>query len=137
MNTVQDFFVIKMDKSLGNIIVSRRKVLESRKEVDKFELYKNISIGTKLKGKVKNITDYGAFIDLGSTDGLVHITDISWKRINHPSEELTVGQSVDVVVIDIIELGDNNKRIALGIKQINDKPWQEIKEQFPVGKVID
>jgi small subunit ribosomal protein S1 len=136
MNILQNFYVLKMNKKLGNIIVSRRKVLEEARSEEKAELLQKIKVGMKLQGTVKNITDYGAFIDLGSTDGLVHITDISWKRINHPAEVLNVGQQVDVVVIDITAMEGDGKRISLGIKQADDTPWKKIKEEFPEGKVL-
>lgn len=133
LNVVQPFAILKMDKKLGNIVVSRRAVLESMRSEAKEELLKNIKVGAVLEGIVKNITDYGAFVDLGSTDGLVHITDIAWHRVHHPSEVLKLGDKVKGVVINF---DPESKRISLGIKQLDETPWREIQEEFPVGKVI-
>lgn len=133
LNVVQPFAILKMDKKLGNIVVSRRAVLESMRSEAKEELLKNIKVGAVLEGIVKNITDYGVFIDLGSTDGLVHVTDIAWHRVHHPSEVLKLGEKVKGVVINF---DPESKRISLGIKQLDEAPWREIQEEFPVGKVI-
>ncbi len=130
---VQPFYILKMDRKMGNIVVSRRAVLESVRTEARDELLKNIRIGAVLEGVVKNITDYGAFIDLGSIDGLVHITDISWKRVNHPSEILKVGERLKVVIINF---DSESRRISLGIKQLDEKPWQEIQQEFPVGSIV-
>jgi small subunit ribosomal protein S1 len=130
---VQPFYILKMDRKMGNIVVSRRAVLESVRTEARDELLKNIRIGAVLEGAVKNITDYGAFIDLGSIDGLVHITDISWKRVNHPSEVLKVGERLKVVIINF---DAESRRISLGIKQLDEKPWQEIQQEFPVGSIV-
>ncbi len=130
---VQPFYILKMDRKMGNIVVSRRAVLESVRTEARDELLKNIGIGAVLEGAVKNITDYGAFIDLGSIDGLVHITDISWKRVNHPSEVLKVGERLKVVIINF---DPESRRISLGIKQLDEKPWQEIQQEFPVGSIV-
>jgi small subunit ribosomal protein S1 len=123
LNVVQPFY----------ILVSRRAVLESVRTEARDELLKNIRVGAVLEGVVKNITDYGAFIDLGSIDGLVHITDISWKRVNHPSEILKVGEHLKVVVINF---DPESRRISLGIKQLDEHPWQEIQREFPVGSIV-
>jgi len=133
LNIVQPFYILKMDRKMGNIVVSRRAVLESVRTEAREELLKNIRVGAVLEGIVKNITDYGAFIDLGSIDGLVHITDIAWKRVNHPSEMLKVGEHLKVVVINF---DSESRRISLGIKQLDERPWQEIQQEFPIGSIV-
>ncbi|KAJ6645011.1 30S ribosomal protein S1 [Pseudolycoriella hygida] len=129
----QPFQILKMDKKLGNIVVSRRAILEESRSEAREEMLSKIKKGLVLEGIVKNLTHYGAFIDLGNVDALLHVTDISWSRINHPSEVLSIGQKVKVVVIDYNE---ETKKISLGMKQLDSNPWQSIKEEFPVGKVI-
>jgi small subunit ribosomal protein S1 len=133
MGIKQPFQILKMDKKLGNIVVSRRAILEESRSEARDEMLSKIKEGVILNGTVKNITDYGAFIDLGSVDGLLHVTDISWSRINHPSEVLSIGQKLQVVVI---KFNEETKRISLGMKQLDHNPWQSIKEEFPVGKVM-
>ena len=133
MNIEQPFQILKMDKKLGNIVVSRRAILEESRSEARDEMLSQIKEGTILTGVVKNITDYGAFVDLGSVDGLLHVTDISWGRINHPSEVLKFGQEIKVVVI---KYNEDTKRISLGMKQLDTNPWQNIKEEFPVNKVM-
>ena len=130
MNIPQKFQILKMDKKRGNIVISRRAVLEENRAEARSEIVSNIKEGQTLEGIVKNITDYGAFVDLGGVDGLLHVTDISWKRINHPSEALKIGDSVKVKVI---KFNDETKRISLGIKQLNEDPWQNIHDRFPIG----
>lgn len=130
MGIVQPFQILKMDKKLGNIVVSRRAIMEESRMEARDEMLATISEGQILDGIVKNITDYGAFIDLGNVDGLLHVTDISWSRINHPSEVLTIGQKVKVMVI---KFNEETKRISLGMKQLDDNPWQNIKDEFKVG----
>ena len=122
-----------MDKKRGNIVISRRAVLEENRAEARSEIVSNIQEGQTLEGIVKNITDYGAFVDLGGIDGLLHVTDISWRRINHPSEALKLGDNVKVKVI---KFNDETKRISLGIKQLNEDPWQNIHERFPIGSKI-
>ena len=119
-----------MDRRRGNIVVSRRAVLEDSRAEARTELVANLQEGQVLQGVIKNITDYGAFVDLGGVDGLLHVTDISWKRINHPSEALQVGESVQVKVI---KFNDETQRISLGIKQLTEDPWLKVFERFPVG----
>jgi small subunit ribosomal protein S1 len=131
MNILQPFQVLKIDRKQGNIVVSRRAILEESRFEARSEFLDGIDEGVKLKGTVKNITDYGAFIDLGSVDGLLHVTDISWSRINHPSEVLSIGQEVEVMVI---KYNKETKRISLGMKQLEDNPWKGIEEEFPKGK---
>ena len=109
-----------MDRSRGNIVVSRRAVLEESRAEQRSELIENLEEGQTLKGVVKNITDYGAFIDLGGVDGLLHVTDIAWRRINHPSEALQVGETIDV---QVIRFNAETQRISLGMKQLESDPW--------------
>ena len=130
MGTPQPFQILKMDRRRGNIVVSRRAVLEDSRAEAKSELVANLQEGQVLQGIVKNITDYGAFVDLGGVDGLLHVTDISWKRINHPSEALQMGESVQVKVI---KFNDETQRISLGIKQLTEDPWLKVMDRFPVG----
>jgi len=130
MNTPQPFQILKMDRSRGNIVVSRRAVLEETRAEQRAELVENLKEGQVLEGVVKNITDYGAFVDLGGVDGLLHVTDISWRRINHPSEELTIGQSVNV---QVIRFNAETQRISLGMKQLMADPWEGVDAKYPVG----
>lgn len=133
MNILQPFQILKMDKKLGNIVVSRKAILEESRSEAREEMLSKIKEGDVLDGVVKNITDYGAFIDLGNVDGLLHVTDISWSRINHPSEVLTFGQEIKV---SVIKFNEDTKRISLGMKQLNGNPWDNIKEEIPIGKVM-
>lgn len=130
MGTPQPFQILKMDRRRGNIVVSRRAVLEDSRAEARSELVANLQEDQVLQGIIKNITDYGAFVDLGGVDGLLHVTDISWKRINHPSEALQVGESVQVKVI---KFNDETQRISLGIKQLSEDPWSKVFERFPIG----
>lgn len=132
MGISQPFQILKMDKVRGNIVVSRRIVLEETRAEARAELIDGIKEGAILDGVVKNITDYGAFIDLGGVDGLLHVTDISWKRINHPAEVLTVGQNVKV---QVIRFNEDNQRISLGMKQLENDPWQAVADKYQVGEV--
>ncbi len=129
MGTPQPFQILKMDRARGNIVVSRRAVLEESRAEARGELIQGMSEGQTLDGVVKNITDYGAFIDLGGVDGLLHVTDISWQRINHPSEVLTVGQTVKV---QVIRFNEDNQRISLGMKQLESDPWEDVAVKYPV-----
>lgn len=133
MNILQPFQILKMDKKLGNIVVSRKAILEESRSEAKAEMLAQIKEGDVLDGVVKNITDYGAFVDLGSLDGLLHVTDISWSRINHPSEVLSFGQEIKVVVI---KFNEDTKRISLGMKQLDANPWDNITEEMPIGKTM-
>ena len=133
MNIPQPFQILKMDRKLGNIVVSRKAILEESRSEAREVMLANIKEGDILEGVVKNITDYGAFVDLGSVDGLLHVTDISWSRINHPSEVLSFGQDVKVMVI---KFNEETKRISLGMKQLDANPWENITEEFPIGKVM-
>ena len=134
LNKPQPMVILKMDKVRGNIVVSRRAILEESREADRSKLLSDIKEGTKLSGIVKNITDYGVFVDLGGLDGLLHVTDISWERVNHPSELLKVGDKIDVVVI---KYDPENKRVSLGMKQFSEDPWKDIDTKYPVGEKIN
>jgi small subunit ribosomal protein S1 len=130
MNVPQSFQILKMDRRRGNIVVSRRTVLEESRAEQRQELVQNLEEGQVIDGVVKNITDYGAFVDLGGIDGLLHVTDIAWRRVNHPTEVLNIGQSVKV---KIIKINHETHRISLGMKQLLDDPWQGIEAKYPVG----
>ena len=130
MGTPQPFQILKIDRRRGNIVVSRRAVLEESRAEARSELVSNLQEGQLLQGVVKNITDYGAFVDLGGVDGLLHVTDIAWKRINHPSEALTVGQTVDV---QVIRFNPETQRISLGMKQLQSDPWEAAAEKYTIG----
>ena len=125
----QPFLILKMDRRRGNIVVSRRAVLEESRTEARSELVANLQEGQTLQGVVKNITDYGAFVDLGGVDGLLHVTDIAWRRINHPSEALTIGQSVDV---QVIRFNAETQRISRGMKQLEDDPWGTVDTKYPI-----
>jgi small subunit ribosomal protein S1 len=130
MNVPQPFQVLKMDRKRGNIVVSRRAVLEESRAEQRAELVGNLAEGNTVDGIVKNITDYGAFVDLGGLDGLLHVTDIAWKRINHPSEVLSLGDSIKV---QIIKVNKETNRISLGMKQLEADPWADVEARFPIG----
>ena len=130
MHTPQPFQILKMDRSRGNIVVSRRAVMEEDRAEQRNELVANLSEGQVLAGVVKNITDYGAFVDLGGVDGLLHVTDISWRRINHPSEGLSIGQQVQV---QVIRFNPETQRISLGMKQLEADPWEGVAAKYPLG----
>src|SRR3954467_7979978 len=130
LGSPQPFQILKMDRSRGNIVVSRRAVLEESRAEQRSELVASLKEGQILNGVVKNITDYGAFVDLGGIDGLLHVTDIAWRRVNHPSEALNIGQQVKV---KIIKINTETHRISLGMKQLQADPWQGIEAKFPVG----
>src|SRR5690554_4419704 len=130
MHTPQPFQILKMDRSRGNIVVSRRAVLEEDRAEQRSELIANLKEGQILTGVVKNITDYGAFVDLSGVDGLLHVTDISWRRINHPTEALSIGQQVQV---QIIRFNPETQRISLGMKQLEADPWEGVAAKYPMG----
>jgi small subunit ribosomal protein S1 len=130
MQTPQPFQILKMDRRRGNIVVSRRTVLEESRAEQRHEIVANLAEGQVIDGVVKNITDYGAFVDLGGIDGLLHVTDIAWRRVNHPSEVLTIGQTVRV---KIIKINHETQRISLGMKQLLEDPWQNIEAKYPLG----
>jgi len=130
LGTPQPFQILKMDRSRGNIVVSRRAVLEESRAEARSELVSSLKEGQILNGVVKNITDYGAFVDLGGVDGLLHVTDIAWRRVNHPSEALQIGQTVKV---QVIRFNPDTQRISLGMKQLEADPWEGVALKFPVG----
>jgi small subunit ribosomal protein S1 len=133
MHVAQPFVILKMDRRRGNIVVSRRAIMEETRAEQRSELVGNLAEGQVVEGVVKNITDYGAFVDLGGIDGLLHVTDIAWKRVNHPSDVLTVGQSVKV---QIVRINPETQRISLGMKQLDKDPWEIVAEKFSVGSKV-
>src|SRR5450631_206577 len=130
MGSPQPFQILKMDRARGNIVVSRRAVLEETRAEQRSELIQGLKEGQILDGVVKNITDYGAFVDLGGVDGLLHVTDIAWRRINHPSEALVIGQPVKV---QVIRFNSDTQRISLGMKQLEADPWEGVAAKYPPG----
>ncbi len=133
MNVSQPFQILKMDRRRGNIVVSRRAIMEETRAEQRSELVQNLAEGQVVDGVVKNITDYGAFVDLGGIDGLLHVTDIAWKRVNHPSDVLHVGQTVKV---QIIRINPETQRISLGMKQLDKDPWEVVAERYPIGAKV-
>ncbi|RUW26508.1 30S ribosomal protein S1 [Mesorhizobium sp. M1A.F.Ca.IN.020.06.1.1] len=133
MHNPQPFEILKMDRRRGNIVVSRRTVLEESRAEQRSEIVQNLEEGQGVEGVVKNITDYGAFVDLGGIDGLLHVTDMAWRRVNHPTEILNIGQTVKV---QIIRINQETHRISLGMKQLESDPWSDIGTKFPIGKKI-
>jgi small subunit ribosomal protein S1 len=130
MNVPQPFQILKMDKRRGNIVVSRRAILEESRAEQRSEIVQQLEEGQVVDGVVKNITDYGAFVDLGGIDGLLHVTDIAWRRVNHPSEVLTIGETIKV---QIVRINHESHRISLGMKQLQADPWDGIEAKYPVG----
>lgn len=134
INQEFDFQIVKVDEMRKNLVVSRKAILEESLNEKRQELMSQIEIGAELEGVVKNITDFGAFVDLGGVDGLIHITDFSWGRINHPSEIVSIGDKINVQVIDF---NQETSRISLGIKQLVENPWEKIPEKYKVGDVVE
>jgi small subunit ribosomal protein S1 len=134
MGTPQPFQILKIDRRRGNIVVSRRAVLEESRAEARSELVSNLKEGQVLQGVVKNITDYGAFVDLGGVDGLLHVTDIAWQRISHPSEALQIGETVEV---QVIRFNAETQRISLGMKQLLSDPWENVEGKFPIGAKME
>src|ERR1043165_356931 len=130
MNQQERFQILKMDRRRGNIVVSRRAVLEERRAEERSSLVASLKEGQIVEGVVKNITDYGAFVDLGGVDGLLHVTDIAWRRVSHPTEVLNVGQTVNV---QIIKINQDTQRISLGMKQLQTDPWEGVAAKYPPG----
>jgi small subunit ribosomal protein S1 len=126
--------IVKLDRKRNNVVVSRRAVIEEEYSADREELLKQLKEGAVLKGIVKNLTDYGAFIDLGGIDGLLHITDMAWRRVNHPSELLNVGDEVDVMVL---KYDEERNRVSLGMKQLQDDPWKDLVARYPIGTEVE
>src|SRR5436190_1524438 len=134
MHVTQPFQILKMDRRRGNIVVSRRAIMEETRAEQRSELVQNLAEGQVVDGVVKNITDYGAFVDLGGIDGLLHVTDIAWKRVNHPSDVLTVGQTLKV---QIVRINPETQRISLGMKQLQDNPWETFSSKYPNGTHVE
>jgi small subunit ribosomal protein S1 len=133
MNTPQPFQILKMDRRRGNIVVSRRAIMEETRAEARSEIVQNLVEGQTVEGVVKNITDYGAFVDLGGVDGLLHVTDIAWRRVNHPSEVLTVGETVKV---QVVKINAETQRISLGMKQLESDPWDDVATRFPLQSKV-
>ena len=133
MHVAQPFQILKMDRRRGNIVVSRRAIMEETRAEQRTELVQNLAEGQIVDGVVKNITDYGAFVDLGGIDGLLHVTDIAWKRVNHPSDVLTVGQTMKV---QIVRINPETQRISLGMKQLDKDPWELVAGKYPIGAKV-
>ena len=129
----EQFMILKIDDVRGNVVVSRRAILEEQRSKEREEILAKIKVGDVLKGIVKNITDYGAFIDFGSFDGLLHLTDISWCRVRHPSEILKIGQEVEV---QVIKYDEETKKVSLGMKQLQENPWETIETKYPVNSIV-
>jgi len=123
--------VIKMDEVRNNIVISRKAVMQEVNSADREALIENLDTGKEVEGIVKNLADYGAFVDLGGVDGLLHITDISWQRVNHPSEKLSIG---DKITVKILNYDKEKMRVSLGLKQLTPSPWDNISERLPMGK---
>ena len=133
VGNVYEFKIVKVNDERKNIVLSRREVIEAERAELRQHFLQSVKVGDKVTGAVKNITDFGAFVDLQGMDGLLHITDMSWGRINHPSEMLIIGQPVDVVILDV----DREKeRVSLGLKQMSDNPWEDIERKFPIGSHV-
>tara|TARA_R110002096_G_scaffold23303_10_gene74262 strand:+ start:502 stop:2232 length:1731 start_codon:yes stop_codon:yes gene_type:complete len=133
VGNVYEFKIVKVNDIRKNIVLSRREVIEAERAEQRAEFLESVTIGDKVEGLVKNITDFGAFVDLQGMDGLLHITDMSWGRINHPSEMLAIGQPVEVVILDVDK---EKERVSLGFKQLQDNPWEAIDAKFPIGTEV-
>ena len=132
MGLSQPFQILKMDRRRGNIVVSRRAILEESRAEQRAEIVGKLAEGQTVEGVVKNITEYGAFVDLGGVDGLLHVTDMAWRRVNHPSEILSIGETVKV---QVIKINKDTHRISLGIKQLQEDPWTDVEARYPLGTV--
>ncbi|WP_120634326.1 30S ribosomal protein S1 [Ruegeria sp. EL01] len=132
MGLKQPFQILKMDRRRGNIVVSRRAILEESRAEQRAEVIGNLTEGQTVEGVVKNITEYGAFVDLGGVDGLLHVTDMAWRRVNHPSEILTIGETINV---QVIKINKETHRISLGMKQLQDDPWDLVAAKYPLSSV--
>lgn len=133
VGNIYEFKIVKVNDDRKNIVLSRREVIEAERAELRQQFLRTVKVGDKVTGAVKNITDFGAFIDLQGMDGLLHVTDMSWGRINHPSEMLMIGQSVEVMILDV----DREKeRVSLGLKQMSDNPWEDIEVKFPIGTTV-
>jgi len=133
VGNVYEFKIVKVNDERKNIVLSRREVIEAERSELRQQFLQTVKIGDKVTGAIKNLTDFGAFVDLQGMDGLLHITDMSWGRINHPSELLHIGQAVDVVILDV----DREKeRVSLGLKQMSENPWEDIERKYPIGQRV-
>ncbi len=132
MGIKQPFQILKMDRRRGNIVVSRRAILEESRAAERAELIARLKEGDVVEGVVKNITDYGAFVDLGGLDGLLHVTDMAWRRVNHPSEIVNIG---DTIKVQIIKINPQTHRVSLGLKQLQEDPWEKVTEKYQVGTI--
>ena len=130
---VYEFKIVKVNDERKNIVLSRREVIEAERAEQRQRFLETVNIGDKVEGIVKNITDFGAFVDLRGMDGLLHITDMSWGRVNHPSEMLHIGQSLEVI---ILEVDRDKERVSLGLKQMSENPWADIERKFPIGSQV-
>ena len=134
MGTRIEARVIEMDRNRNNVVLSRRVVLEEARKAERQEILSKLKVGMRLKGTVSSIVDFGAFVDLGGIDGLVHISELSWSHVNHPSEVVKVGQEVEVEVLDV---DMNRERISLGLKQTTEDPWRSLVKKYPVGAIVE
>src|SRR4029079_11969607 len=128
-----DFKIVKINDDRKNVVLSRREVIEQERSEKRQKFMEGVNVGDRVTGTVKNLTDFGAFIDLDGMDGLLHITDMSWGRIGHPSELLKQGEEIEVMIIDI---NREKERVSLGLKQTKNNPWDNIDHKFPVGSKI-
>ncbi len=133
VGNVYEFKIVKVNDERKNIVLSRREVIEAERSEQRQRFLETVKIGDRVKGQVKNITDFGAFIDLSGMDGLLHITDMSWGRVNHPSELLHIGQELEVL---ILEVDRDKERVSLGLKQLSDNPWADIEKKYPIGSRV-
>ena len=133
VNKNMEFKVVKINKEFKNVVVSHKALIEAEIEEQKKQIMSGLEKGQVLEGIVKNITSYGVFIDLGGVDGLIHITDLSWGRVNHPEELVTLDEKIKVVILDF---DDNKKRIALGLKQLSEHPWDSLNKDLNVGDKV-
>ena len=134
LGTIVEARVIEMDRNRNNVVLSRRVVLEEGRKAERAEVLQKLAKGMRLKGVVSSIVDFGAFVDLGGIDGLVHISELSWSHVNHPSEVVKVGQEVEVEVLDV---DMSRERISLGLKQTTEDPWRTLVKNYPVGAIIE
>ncbi|MGN1308596.1 MAG: 30S ribosomal protein S1, partial [Akkermansia sp.] len=133
VGNIYEFKIVKVNDERKNIVLSRREVIEAERSEQRQRFLETVKIGDRVKGIVKNITDFGAFVDLSGMDGLLHITDMSWGRVNHPSEMLHMGQEIDVL---ILEVDREKERVSLGLKQLTDNPWADIENKYPIGSTV-
>ena len=125
--------IVKFNESRKNIVVSHKVILEDSLQEQREALFKELEVGSILEGRVKNVTDFGVFVDLGGIDGLLHITDLSWGRVNHPSEVLSMN---DLITVKVIEYDEDRKRVSLGLKQLAPHPWEDVEIKYPIGNVV-